>query len=84
MKVKHRKELRMSEFSGIDGGFLTDLKRKGTCHKIPHKWEGRPSAFQSDYLGSLPTIFFERMIIGHDGERGSSQGKGVVLESKTQ
>jgi len=31
-KVKYQKELRMSKFPGIDGGFLTDLKRKGTCH----------------------------------------------------
>jgi len=32
MKVKHQKELRMFKFLEIDGGFLIDLKKKGTCH----------------------------------------------------
>lgn len=44
--------------------------------KVKYQKELRMSKFTG--------IFFEGMIIGHDGERGSSQGKGVVLESKTQ
>ena len=47
------------------------------------KWEGRPTVSQTEYLGSLPIVFFRRMVMGHDAERGSSQGKGVIWESKT-
>jgi hypothetical protein len=28
--------------------------------KIVGKWEGRPTVFQTDYLGSLPIVFPER------------------------
>lgn len=28
-------------------------------------------------------LFFRRIVIGHDAERGSFQGEGVVWESKT-
>jgi hypothetical protein len=76
-KVKYQKELRMSKFTGIDGGFLTDLKRKGTCHRIPHKWEARPTAFQPGYRGTFPLFFSEK------GKR-IILGKGVIRESKTQ
>ncbi len=74
MKVKYQKELRMSKFTGIDGGFLTDRKRKGTCHRIPYMWEGRPTAF-SQVTGDPSHHFFEW------GER-IIPGKGVIWESK--
>jgi hypothetical protein len=59
-KVKHQKELRMSKFSGIDGGFLTDPKRNQTCHKIPHMWEGRPAVHKQIKRGAFPLFFSEK------------------------
>ncbi len=41
MKVKHGKGLGMSEIFEIDGGFLTDLKKEGTCRRIPHNFSER-------------------------------------------
>jgi hypothetical protein len=76
MKVKHQKELRMSKFTGINGGFLTDLKRNQTCHRIPHKWEGRPSVHSQITWGAFPLLFQKR-------ERDHPQGKVVIRESKT-
>jgi len=63
MKVKHPKELRISEFSESNGGVVVDLKRNWTCHKIPHTWEGTPPVFQSG-IGEPSHNFFK------DGGRG--------------
>jgi len=41
MKVKHRKELRVSDIFQTNGGFLTDLENKGTCHRIPPNFSER-------------------------------------------
>jgi hypothetical protein len=30
----------MSKIQSNDGGFLADLKRNETCHRIPHRGEG--------------------------------------------
>jgi hypothetical protein len=69
--------LRKPEIETDDRETLKSLRRKWTCHKIHHKWEGRPIVFQPDYLGSLPTILFPR-------ERRSSRWERKGLESKTQ
>jgi hypothetical protein len=71
----------MSKFPEIVGGSLTDLRRNQTCHKIPHKWEGRPIVFQPDYLGSLLTIFFARVRGSLPGGKEGSRIKNPLTTS---
>jgi len=79
-RCKLTKIFENGNFSENDGEAFKMLVWKQICHRIPHKWEGRPTVFQTDYMGSLPTIFFSRIIIGYDGEEDYSREMGSRVE----
>jgi hypothetical protein len=57
MKIRTSKILRKPEIGRDDRETLKSLKRKGTCHKIHHKWEGQSTTNQSAYQRAFPLFF---------------------------
>jgi hypothetical protein len=69
------KILRISKMGARLGEFLIDAEKNWICHRIPHKWEGRPRVYGqitgvSSHLSSQKgpdELDDEKIVVYHDG-----------------